>query len=126
MFPAAEYSARRMLAPKSEHLRNSDLHRPPCFDISWSEVIIWIEIPAVRTRWLTSDPDGTAHPRHAGDPPPLMMYQGHAHLEVRTDRFRVADVLGRTVVIHSNPDDFHTQPAGNAGTKIACDVIGRR
>jgi len=27
------------------------------------------------------------------------------------------------VVIHSEPDDFHTQPAGNAGRKIACGMI---
>lgn len=72
------------------------------------------------------NPAGADHPRHAGDLPPLLMQQGHAHLAVRTDRFRVQDVLGRTVVIHSSPDDFHTQPAGNAGVKIACGVIGRR
>lgn len=72
------------------------------------------------------NPRQTDHPRHAGDLPPLMMQQGHAHLEVRTDRFRVRDIIGRTVVIHSNPDDFRTQPAGNAGTKIACGVIGSR
>ena len=52
-----------------------------------------------------------------------MMQQRHAHLEVRTDRFHVRDIIGRTVVIHSDPDDFRTQPAGNAGTKIACGVI---
>ncbi|MBQ8556719.1 MAG: superoxide dismutase family protein [Clostridia bacterium] len=72
------------------------------------------------------NPADTGHPNHAGDLPPLMMQHGRAHLAVRTDRFRVQDILGRTVVIHSNPDDFHTQPAGNAGTKIACGVIGRR
>jgi len=55
-----------------------------------------------------------------------MMQQGCAHLSVRTDHFRVQDILGRTVVIHSHPDDFRTQPAGNAGTKIACGVVGRR
>lgn len=71
------------------------------------------------------NPDGASHPRHAGDLPPLMLYQGRARMTVRTDRFRVQDILGRTVVIHSNPDDFRTQPAGNAGTKIACGVIGR-
>ena len=42
-----------------------------------------------------------------------------------TDRFCVADVLNRTVVIHSGTDDFTTQPAGNAGAKIACGVIRR-
>ena len=71
------------------------------------------------------NPDSTTHPRHAGDLPPLMMQQGRAQMMVRTDRFRVQDIIGRTVVIHSNPDDFNTQPAGNAGTKIACGVIGR-
>ena len=72
------------------------------------------------------NPDATTHPRHAGDLPPLMMQQGRAQMTVRTDRFRVQDIIGRTVVIHSNPDDFTTQPTGNAGTKIACGVIGRR
>ena len=72
------------------------------------------------------NPADAAHPNHAGDLPPLLMQQGHAHLEVRTDRFHVRDVLGRTVVIHNDPDDFRTQPAGNAGAKIACGVIDRR
>jgi len=72
------------------------------------------------------NPDSTTHPRHAGDLPSLMMQQGRAQMTVRTDRFRVQDIIGRTVVIHSNPDDFTTQPAGNAGTKIACGMIGRR
>ena len=72
------------------------------------------------------NPDSTTHPRHAGDLPPLLMQQGRAEMTVRTDRFRVQDIIGRTVVIHSNPDDFNTQPAGNTGTKIACGVIGKR
>lgn len=72
------------------------------------------------------NPRQADHPEHAGDLPPLMMQQGHAHLEVRTDRFQVRDIIGRTVVIHNNPDDFRTQPAGNAGEKIACGVIVAR
>ena len=63
------------------------------------------------------------HPKHAGDLPPLLECQGNAYLSVRTDRFSVSEIIGRTVVIHSDPDDFHSQPAGNAGTKIACGVI---
>ncbi len=63
------------------------------------------------------------HPNHAGDLPPLLQCRGSAYLSVRTDRFSVKDILGRTVVIHSDPDDFHSQPAGNAGKKIACGVI---
>lgn len=71
------------------------------------------------------DPIDVPHPAHAGDLPPLMLCNGGACQSVTTDRFRVADVIGRTVIIHSMPDDFHSQPAGNAGTKIACGVICR-
>ena len=71
------------------------------------------------------NPAGAPHPRHAGDLPPLLLCHGGAYLAVLTDRFSVADVIGRTVVIHGGADDFHTQPAGNAGTKIACGVIRR-
>ena len=71
------------------------------------------------------NPGGADHPRHAGDLPPLLACRGRAYLQVRTERFRVEDVLGRTVVIHVSPDDFRTQPAGNAGKKIACGIICR-
>ena len=69
------------------------------------------------------DPEESEHPNHAGDLPPLLSCGGKAFLTVLTDRFTMKEVLGRTVVIHSGPDDFHTQPAGNAGRKIACGVI---
>lgn len=69
------------------------------------------------------NPDGAAHPNHAGDLPPLLSCNGKALLTVLTDRFCVQEVIGRTVIIHSKPDDFMTQPAGNAGEKIACGVI---
>ena len=69
------------------------------------------------------NPVEQAHPEHAGDLPPLLGCNGNAFLSVRTDRFSVKEIIGRTVVIHSDPDDFHSQPAGNAGKKIACGVI---
>ncbi|MBO5892411.1 MAG: superoxide dismutase family protein [Oscillospiraceae bacterium] len=69
------------------------------------------------------NPTGQGHPKHAGDLPPLLECRGNAYLSVKTDRFSVKDIIGRTVVIHSDPDDFHSQPAGNAGKKIACGVI---
>ena len=69
------------------------------------------------------NPVDQVHPKHAGDLPPLMCCRGNAYLAVKTDRFTVPDIIGKTVVIHSDPDDFHTQPAGNAGRKIACGVI---
>ena len=69
------------------------------------------------------NPTGENHPEHAGDLPPLLRCRGKAYLSFRTNRFSVKDIVGRTVVIHSAPDDFRTQPAGNAGRKIACGVI---
>ncbi len=69
------------------------------------------------------NPENTPHPLHAGDLPPLMYCNGNAYMTVATGRFRVADIIGRTVILHDMPDDFHTQPAGNAGVKIACGVI---
>lgn len=69
------------------------------------------------------NPSNAPHPYHTGDLPPLLSCGGNSYMAVATGRFRVADILGRTVVIHDMVDDFHTQPAGNAGTKIACGVI---
>lgn len=71
------------------------------------------------------NPGGTEHPSHAGDLPPLLGDFGKACLKVLTGRFRVEEIIGRTVILHGDPDDFHTQPAGNAGRKIACGVIRR-
>ena len=75
------------------------------------------------------DPDGGAHPYHAGDLPPLFGNDGFALSLFLTDRFSVSEVIGRTVIIHGSPDDFTSQPAGNSGERIACGIIvqiGRR
>lgn len=69
------------------------------------------------------NPANTHHPIHAGDLPPLMLCNGGAYQVVATERFCVKNIIGRTIVIHQMPDDFKSQPAGNAGTKIACGKI---
>ena len=33
------------------------------------------------------------------------------------------DILGKGLIVHANPDDFTTQPTGNAGGRIACSGI---
>jgi Cu-Zn family superoxide dismutase len=33
------------------------------------------------------------------------------------------NVVGKSVIIHASPDDFTSQPAGNAGARVSCGVI---
>lgn len=69
------------------------------------------------------NPYGCEHPHHAGDMPPLFSNHGYAFSAFLTDRFNLPDIIGHTVIIHEHVDDFTSQPAGNAGAKIACGVI---
>lgn len=69
------------------------------------------------------NPDGTPHPYHAGDLPPLFGNDGEAFQVFFTDRFTVREIIHKTVIVHSGADDFTSQPAGNAGQKMACGVI---
>ncbi len=71
------------------------------------------------------NPQNCPHPAHAGDLPPLLVNNGQVFMVFLTDNFRVRDIIGKTVVIHSQSDDFTSQPAGNSGTKIACGEITR-
>ncbi len=70
------------------------------------------------------NPHMCEHPYHAGDLPPIFGVNGKAYISFLTDRFTVRDVLGKTIILHDRPDDFTTQPGGNAGNKIACGIIG--
>ena len=69
------------------------------------------------------NPRDCPHPYHAGDLPPLFENDGYAYMSFLTNRFTATEIIGRTVVIHLKPDDFHSQPSGNSGEKIACGVI---
>ena len=69
------------------------------------------------------DSAGRPHPAHQGDLVPLMGNQGYAWGAFYDKRFAVAEILGKTVVIHSSADDFTSQPAGNPGEVLGCGVI---
>ncbi len=67
---------------------------------------------------------------HAGDMPNLKSdANGVARLVWEDDDLTVVDgpntVVGKAVVVHRDPDDYKTQPAGNSGPRIACGVIAR-
>jgi Cu-Zn family superoxide dismutase len=53
---------------------------------------------------------------------------GKGQVEIMTDAWSVGtgaanDVVGRAAVLHADPDDYTSQPAGNAGSRIACGTI---
>jgi superoxide dismutase, Cu-Zn family len=68
--------------------------------------------------------------RHAGDMPALKPdANGRAELTAELDVMTVAagpaSVVGRGLIVHAQPDDYRTQPTGNAGARLACAVIRR-
>lgn len=69
------------------------------------------------------NPDNCQHPEHAGDLPPIFGNNGYGLNILYTNRFVPEEVVGHTVIIHDMPDDFHTQPSGDSGAKIACGEI---
>jgi Cu-Zn family superoxide dismutase len=52
---------------------------------------------------------------------------GHAHLEMTLTDVTLGDgpnsIIGRSVIVHGKSDDLKTDPAGNAGARIAGGVI---
>ncbi len=78
----------------------------------------------------TGEPHAGPHDpsRHAGDMGNLTAAaDGTASIDYVDPRLAFdgpGSVLGRGVIVHANPDDFKTQPTGNAGGRVACGVIG--
>jgi len=69
------------------------------------------------------NPTNQPHGNHAGDFPVLVADNGRSRMSFILSRFTVDQILGRSVMIHENPDDYRTQPAGNSGKRIACGSI---
>lgn len=67
---------------------------------------------------------------HGGDMPNLIANaQGEAKYSAELKGLSLNGpngVLGRSVVIHADPDDYKSQPAGNSGKRVACGVIAAR
>ena len=66
-----------------------------------------------------------AEKRHMGDLGNVTAdEQGAITLDYLDKHIKLALIIGRGMILHANPDDFTTQPTGNAGGRIACGVIG--
>ena len=69
------------------------------------------------------NPTSQPHGNHAGDFPVLFSNHGKSIMYFFTDKFKVSEIMGKSVMIHQNPDDYRTQPAGASGKRLACGVI---
>jgi superoxide dismutase, Cu-Zn family len=70
----------------------------------------------------------TSGNRHAGDLPALKAdAKGVAKIDTTLDIITVSagptSIVGKGLIVHAQPDDYKTQPTGNAGARLACAVI---
>ncbi len=80
------------------------------------------------------NPSGARHGHHKGDLPNITIGgDGTARVEARIDGAAlysgdtpILDTNGAAVVIHAQPDDGVTDPAGNAGPRLACGAVVTR
>ena len=79
----------------------------------------------------TSQPHGraSAGQHHLGDNDNLKadakgVVKVHTHFNgVVLNPGAANNIIGKAVIVHAAPDDYTTQPTGNAGGRIACGVI---
>lgn len=74
------------------------------------------------------NPDAPDH--HAGDMPMLQAdASGNASLTAELSGVSIgtgsADIIGKSVIVHKDADDYRTQPTGNSGARLACGVIAK-
>jgi len=72
---------------------------------------------------------GTEH-FHMGDIGNLVAEQnGKATLTFKTDKWcldcndKSKNIIGKSIIVHADKDDFQTQPTGNAGGRVGCVEI---
>ena len=77
----------------------------------------------------TSQPHGPpSGNHHAGDLPSLKADSaGNASTTFEVKGLLLGsgatDLMGKALVVHADPDDYISQPAGNCGVRVACGVI---
>ena len=86
------------------------------------------------------NPGGAGHPNHTADMPVILVNtDGTGEARFVSDRYSLADVVGRALIVHAGPDNYANIPTryaadgpdattlatGDAGSRAACGVIMR-
>ena len=79
----------------------------------------------------TNMPHGRSGPakHHLGDSDNLLAdaegvatVDAHLH-DVTLGTGLANDIAGRAIIVHADPDDYTSQPSGDAGARVACGVV---
>ena len=80
----------------------------------------------------TAKPHGnpSVSDHHSGDMTMLVAdASGNASLSAEFGAMSIGsgttDIVGKSVIVHKDPDDYATQPTGNSGARVACGVIAK-
>lgn len=76
----------------------------------------------------TKKHDGPYGDGHKGDLPPLFAdANGEVKIPVLAPRIKIADIRGRSLIIHAGADNYSDTPKslGGGGPRIACTVVTR-
>ena len=78
-----------------------------------------------------NDEHGDLYSGHAGDLGNIKTDKnGHCSISVKTNKFIVDEIIGRSIIIHEDEDDLglgnfeDSKTTGHSGKRIACSVIG--
>jgi superoxide dismutase, Cu-Zn family len=73
-------------------------------------------------------PDSADH--HVGDMP-MLQADASGNVTLTTDLKGLTigggagDIVGKSVIVHKDADDYKTQPTGNSGARMACGIINK-
>src|SRR5438046_2932357 len=82
--------------------------------------------PAGRSSPRAKRAGGADAPDHRGGEMPMPQADASgnatsiAELTMITIGGGTTDIVGKSVIVHKDPDDFKTQPTGNSGARVAC------
>ena len=60
---------------------------------------------------------------HAGDLGNIGVNQNRAWRVISTGKFGIAELRGKSVIVHALADDGLTQPTGGSGARVLCALL---